>query len=166
MDTAMSHLRSRAIAYSLAGLLAGAGGAIALVQSAQALASPTPSTASVPTLTTTTTTTTTSAPSGATSLPGIGGTGAATTPTFTLTQSTSPARAQTGTHRAGQTSTGAIVIAALAALLALGCVAWAIARLTAFEPRWTQSLRHALGEAGFRASATWAEFSDWVRLGH
>jgi hypothetical protein len=28
------------------------------------------------------------------------------------------------------------------------------------------SLRHAMAEAGFRASATWAEFSDWVRLGH
>ena len=61
---------------------------------------------------------------------------------------------------------GAIVIAALAALLALACAAWAIARRRAYEPRWWLSLRHALSEAGFRASATWAEFTDWLRLGH
>jgi hypothetical protein len=36
----------------------------------------------------------------------------------------------------------------------------------AFEPHWLLSLRHAMAEAGFRLSATWAEFSDWVRLGH
>jgi hypothetical protein len=53
----------------------------------------------------------------------------------------------------------------LAGLLALSCLAWGIARRQAFEPRWTVSLRHAMGEAGFRASATWAEFSDWLRLG-
>ena len=53
----------------------------------------------------------------------------------------------------------------LAALLVLGCIAWAIARERAIEPHWTLSLRHAMAEAGFRASATWAEFTDWVRLG-
>jgi cytochrome b len=63
-------------------------------------------------------------------------------------------------------STGAVVIAALAALLALGCLAWALARRRAFEPRWSLSLRHAMAEAGFRAAATWAEFTDWARLGH
>jgi hypothetical protein len=63
-------------------------------------------------------------------------------------------------------SAGAIVIAALAALLVLACAAWALARRRAYEPRWWLSLRHALAEAGFRASATWAEFTDWLRLGH
>jgi hypothetical protein len=53
----------------------------------------------------------------------------------------------------------------LAALLALACLLWALARLTAFEPRWARSARHALAEGGFRASATWAEFTDWVKLG-
>jgi hypothetical protein len=48
----------------------------------------------------------------------------------------------------------------------LACLAWALARTLAFEPHWTLSLRHAVAEAGFRASATWAEFSDWARLGH
>ncbi len=68
-------------------------------------------------------------------------------------------------HTAHGLSTQSIVIAAVAALVALACAAWAIARLLSFEPRWTLSLHHAISEAGFRASATWAEFSDWARLG-
>jgi hypothetical protein len=63
-------------------------------------------------------------------------------------------------------STGAIAIAVIAALLVLACIGWALARRRAFEPHWLLSLRHAMAEAGFRLSATWAEFSDWVRLGH
>jgi hypothetical protein len=62
-------------------------------------------------------------------------------------------------------STPALVIAVIASVLALACAAWAVARLTAFEPRWARSARHALAEGSFRASATWAEFIDWVRLG-
>ena len=63
-------------------------------------------------------------------------------------------------------STGAIVAAVLAAVLVLACIGWALARRRAFEPHWLLSLRHAMAEAGFRVSATWAEFGDWVRLGH
>jgi hypothetical protein len=63
-------------------------------------------------------------------------------------------------------STEAIVIAAVAALAALACAAWGIARWRAFEPRWTLWLRHAVSEAGLRASSTWSEFTDWMRLGH
>ena len=62
-------------------------------------------------------------------------------------------------------STGAIVIAALAALLALGCAAWGISRRRAFEPQWLLAMRHALAEASLHASSTWAEFTDWMRLG-
>jgi hypothetical protein len=75
-----------------------------------------------------------------------------------------PARSARSGNR--HLTAGAIVIAVLAALLALVCAAWAIARRRAYEPRWWLSLRHALAEAGFRASATWAEFTDWLRLGH
>ena len=63
-------------------------------------------------------------------------------------------------------SDGAILAAALAALIALACLVWAVFRFGAFEPHWLLSLRHSLAEAGFRASATWAEFTDWIRLGH
>ena len=72
----------------------------------------------------------------------------------------------TASRHSTSLSTAAIVIAALAALAALLCAAWGIARWRALEPRWTLSLRHAIAEAGFRASATWAEFADWMKLGH
>lgn len=79
---------------------------------------------------------------------------------------TSQAPTQARARRTTKLSDAAIAAAAVAALLALACAAWAIARLQAYEPHWTLSLRHAMAEAGFRASATWAEFSDWVRAGH
>jgi hypothetical protein len=67
---------------------------------------------------------------------------------------------------AGGLSNVALAAVALAALVLIVCVVWGIARMLAFEPRWMLSLRHAAAEAGFRASATWDEFSDWARLGH
>jgi hypothetical protein len=70
-----------------------------------------------------------------------------------------------GAHGAGGLSTAAIALAIVAALVALAAAAWGIARWQAYEPRWTVSLRHAMGEAGYRASSTWSEFSDWARLG-
>jgi hypothetical protein len=74
------------------------------------------------------------------------------------------------THKASprhkRLSTGALALAVLGALLALGCLAWALGRWLALEPRWTVSFMHSLREASYRASATWAEFSDWARLGH
>jgi hypothetical protein len=112
-----------------------------------------------------------------------GGTPAAGTPTTTYTP---PATSQTGTPATGlgastptasaaanppsrrassSTSTAAIALAILAGLLALAAAAWGIARQQAYEPRWSASLRHDIAEAGYRASATWAEFTDWVRLG-
>src|ERR1700740_1891926 len=67
--------------------------------------------------------------------------------------------------KGGGTSIAAIVVAALGALLVLACAAWALARRRAYEPRWWLSLQHSLGEAGYRTSSTWAEFSDWARRG-
>jgi hypothetical protein len=63
-------------------------------------------------------------------------------------------------------STAAIAAVVLAVVLVLACIAWALARRRAFEPHWLLSLRHAIAEAGFRLSATCAEFADWIRLGH
>ncbi len=68
------------------------------------------------------------------------------------------------THTHGLSSAG-IALVALAAAVVLLCVVWGLSRMLTFEPRWTLTLRHAMAEASFRASATWAEFSDWVRLG-
>lgn len=56
-------------------------------------------------------------------------------------------------------------LGALACFLLLVALAWLIARALAWEPRWWARARHACQEAGWRASGTWADFTDWVRLG-
>jgi hypothetical protein len=86
----------------------------------------------------------------------------ATTAPSTTTATVTAARAGKG---GGGISGGAILAAVIAALLALACLVWAVFRLGAFEPHWLLSARHSLGEAGFRAAATWDEFTDWIRLG-
>jgi hypothetical protein len=68
-------------------------------------------------------------------------------------------------HAGGGLSTGAIIIAVLAGLLALASLLWALARLRGVEPRWILEVRHAVAEAGFRASEALAELGDWLRLG-
>jgi hypothetical protein len=79
-----------------------------------------------------------------------------------------PAPAATTTlheRRANGTKALLLGIAVLAAVLALGLLAWAITRWGAWEPAWALGARHAIGEAGYRVTATWAEFADWLRLG-
>jgi hypothetical protein len=77
---------------------------------------------------------------------------------------TTPLHAASG--HGSSLSPGAIAIVAVAGLAVLACAAWGLARWQAFEPHWTQSLRHAISEAALRASSTWSEFADWMRLGH
>jgi hypothetical protein len=73
--------------------------------------------------------------------------------------------APTAAKSSGRISDGALLAAIVAGLIALACLIWAIFRFGAFEPHWLLSLRHSLAEGSFRASATWAEFTDWIRLG-
>jgi len=100
---------------------------------------------------------------------------ASTAPTATTPTGTTPAVrpgttvvgvARGATPKSTRLSTGALALVIFGALLVLGCLAWALSRWLALEPRWMVSLMHSLREASYRASATWAEFSDWVRLGH
>lgn len=58
-----------------------------------------------------------------------------------------------------------IVLAILAALLALSALVFGVTRWFAWEPAWSVRMRHATGEAGWRAVGTWADFADFVRLG-
>jgi hypothetical protein len=58
-----------------------------------------------------------------------------------------------------------IALAVLAGLLALGTLVFGLVRWRAWEPAWADRFRHAAGEAGWRASSTWAEFTDFVRFG-
>ena len=77
------------------------------------------------------------------------------------------ARPRVRAHSSAPThlSAEAVVLVVLAVVLLLACAAWAFARSRAYEPHWLLSLRHAMAEAGYRTSATWAEFMDWARLG-
>lgn len=59
-----------------------------------------------------------------------------------------------------------IALAVLLALAALASAAVLATRFLALEPRWLVRSRHATAEAGWRTSAAWAEFTDWLRLGH
>ncbi|MCW2971579.1 MAG: hypothetical protein JWO23_2706 [Solirubrobacterales bacterium] len=102
-------------------------------------------------------------PVGTAPAPAVAGAKAPATP---IGSTPTRAPASSAARRGAGLSTAAIVLAALAALLALVCAAWGIARLLAYEPQWTVSARHMIAEAGFRASSTWDEFSDWIRLGH
>jgi hypothetical protein len=169
MGSAMGHLgkrprnppRSSAVARALASLCA-----------AVTLAAPTTAQA-LPGSATTSATPTVAPPASAQVQPNASGTPAAPASGFapqTATPGAGAAAAASALRhprpsRAGKLSTPTAAIAVLAALLALGCAAWAIVRARVFEPRWMLSLRHAMAEGGFRASATWAEFSDWARLG-
>ena len=106
------------------------------------------------------TTGSTTGPGGAVTTGSPGATGS------TITSVLRPSGARAQAKGSSGVSGGAIAAAVIAALIALACLVWAVFRWGAFEPHWLLSSRHSLAEAGFRASATWAEFKDWARLGH
>jgi hypothetical protein len=58
-----------------------------------------------------------------------------------------------------------LALAILGGLLALSALVLGLARWFAWEPAWAVRARHATAEAGWRASSTWAEFTDFVRFG-
>ncbi|HEX3392857.1 MAG TPA: hypothetical protein VHS55_09860 [Solirubrobacteraceae bacterium] len=59
----------------------------------------------------------------------------------------------------------ALILAIVGALLLLAALIWAAARWMGLQPRWTTATMYSLREASYHASATWAEFSDWAKLG-
>jgi len=58
-----------------------------------------------------------------------------------------------------------VVLVTLGALAVVALAGVAAALWWAWEPRWWPRVRHAWQELGWRASLTWADFLDWVRLG-
>lgn len=105
-------------------------------------------------------------PSGATGIPGaqtpvtpaVTPTPAAVLPDATLAAST---------DESGDSDTPIplILLALLGAMAVLAGTAVGAVRYWAFDPPWLGRMRHSVAEAGWRASAAWAEFTDWVRFG-
>jgi hypothetical protein len=58
-----------------------------------------------------------------------------------------------------------VALAVIGGLMALAALLYGLARWWAWEPHWLLRARHAGAEAGWRASGSWAEFMDWLRLG-
>jgi hypothetical protein len=87
-----------------------------------------------------------------------------TTPTTTAPAQTTTQPAASGTQERDRTPLVVALIAAGAlVLLALLLAGWA--RMRGWDPGWVARMRHAWGEAGFRTTSTWSEFTDWLRLG-
>ena len=68
--------------------------------------------------------------------------------------------------RLEQSNTAALVLIVLVAVALLGALLiWLASTFLALEPRWVTNGRRGFAEFGWRLSNTWAEFSDWLRLG-
>lgn len=92
----------------------------------------------------------------------------ATTPT-TPTTTTAPAPAATqpaaATPRERDRTPLVIALIVVGALVLLALLLWGLARMRGWDPPWFARVRHGWGEAGFRTTNTWSEFTDWLRLG-
>ena len=69
------------------------------------------------------------------------------------------------TNSGGDAPFPVLALAIIGGLLALTALLFGLVRWRAWEPEWAVRMRHATGEAGWRASSTWAEFTDFVRFG-
>jgi len=93
----------------------------------------------------------------------------ATTPTTPATTAPAPAAAAqppaASTPPERDRTPLVIALIALGALVLLALLGWGLARMRGWDPPWASRMRHAWGEAGFRTTSTWSEFTDWLRLG-
>jgi cobalamin biosynthesis Mg chelatase CobN len=81
-------------------------------------------------------------------------------PAPAVTTAPAPTTQSTASHKGAR-----LALIVVGALLLMLLALWAFARWWAWEPHWLARWRHATAEAGWRASAAWAEFTDWLRLG-
>ncbi len=88
---------------------------------------------------------------------------AQTTPPPATTQPGTTTGAATPARDDGDDDAALVALIVAGGLLLLGAAVWALFRLFAWEPRWLLGARHAVGEAGWRASGAWADFTDWLR---
>jgi cobalamin biosynthesis Mg chelatase CobN len=102
---------------------------------------------------------------GATTQPPATTTIAPNAPQTAATPAPAPAATQAATQSESSHRGARLALLVLAALVVILLALWAAARWWAWEPHWLVRWRHATAEAGWRASAAWAEFTDWLRLG-
>jgi hypothetical protein len=124
---------------------------------------------------TTTQTATTQAPAATTQAPAATTQAAPTTqapaattqaaPTTQPPAATTQAAPTTQAPAAGNGRSVPIALIVLGAVLLAALALVGFARWWAWEPMWLVRWRHSTAEAGWRASAAWAEFTDWLRLG-
>lgn len=81
-------------------------------------------------------------------------------PATTTAPAPAPTTGSTASHKGAR-----LALIVIGALLIMLLALWAFARWWAWEPQWLARWRHATAEAGWRASAAWAEFTDWLHLG-
>jgi len=93
----------------------------------------------------------------------------ATIQTTAVPQTAAPAStatpASTGGGSGHDDKLPVLLLAIVGAILLAAALAIAAARWWAYDPPWLVRARHSTAEAGWRTSAAWAEFRDWVRLG-
>ena len=90
---------------------------------------------------------------------------AAPTPAPAIAVGNEIALASSTTDIVPETPFPMLALAILLGVLALCTIAFGVVRFFAWEPAWAVRMRHATGEAGWRASSTWSDFTDYVRLG-
>jgi hypothetical protein len=83
------------------------------------------------------------------------------------TQPTLPDATLASSGESGDDSTPVplLLLAILGGLTLLLASTVGAVRYWAFDPPWMARTRHSVAEAGWRASAAWAEFTDWIRFG-
>ena len=113
-----------------------------------------------PSTTGTATATATQPPATTTIAPNATTTAATPAPAPAPATTAAPATQSTASHKGAR-----LALIVVGALLVMLLALWAFARWWAWEPHWLARWRHATAEAGWRASAAWAEFTDWLRLG-
>lgn len=90
----------------------------------------------------------------------------ATAPTTAAPGAAAPAP-QPAAPSGGRSDRKPLIVALIAggALVLLALLLWGLGRTRGWDPGWAARMRHSWGEAGFRTTSTWAEFTDWLRLG-
>ncbi|HEY4097224.1 MAG TPA: hypothetical protein VGM33_17005 [Baekduia sp.] len=109
-------------------------------------------------------------PGASTAVPATTGVPASTAVPATPAPASAAAPANVSPQTSGQASDDdsslpVILVALVGLLLLLTAAVWGAARWWAAEPTWWLNARHSTAEAGWRTSAAWAEFRDWLRLG-